>query len=112
MWEEGGRWRGRLQPPGPDDLSVSSRSEAACLGKLREQAGPEATLTVEVTPALVGVAEAAGILGWDKRRIFTYISRGSFPEPVAHLASGRVWRREDIEAYVAARRGRARPKRG
>jgi predicted DNA-binding transcriptional regulator AlpA len=66
-------------------------------------AGPGATLTVEVLPALVGVAEAAAILGWDKRRIFTYISRRSFPEPVALLASGRVWRREDIESYASGR---------
>ena len=40
---------------------------------------------MEVVPDLVGVAEAAEILGWDKRRVFTYISRGSFPEPIAML---------------------------
>ena len=61
-------------------------------------------LTVEVLPELVGVAEAAAILGWDKRRVFTYISRGSFPEPIAKLASGRVWRRDDIQAYARRRR--------
>jgi predicted DNA-binding transcriptional regulator AlpA len=61
-------------------------------------------LTIEVVPELVGVAEAAEILGWDKRRIFTYISRSSFPEPVAMLASGRVWRRDDIEEYARGRR--------
>jgi predicted DNA-binding transcriptional regulator AlpA len=63
---------------------------------------------VETVPDLVGVAEAAAILGWDKRRVFTYISRGSFPEPVVHLASGRVWRKTDVEAYARERRRRRR----
>jgi len=65
-------------------------------------------LTVELEPALVGVAEAAAILGWDKRRVATYIERGSFPEPIASLASGRVWRREDVEAFARAFRRRQR----
>jgi len=58
------------------------------------------------TPGIVGVAEAAEILGWDKRRIFTYLSRGSFPEPLTALASGRVWRRSDIEDFARDRRSR------
>jgi hypothetical protein len=60
------------------------------------------SVVVEVTPALAGVAEAAAILGWDRRRVITYVDRGSFPEPVARLASGRVWRREDVEAFGRA----------
>jgi hypothetical protein len=58
-------------------------------------------------PDVVGVAEAAEIMGWDKRRVVTYIDRGSFPEPITSLASGRIWLREDVEAYAdgwAARR--------
>ena len=77
------------------------------LARLRNDAG-KATLLVESVPDLVGVSEAAAVLGWDKRRVFTYIARGSFPEPVAFLASGRVWRREDIERYARERR---RPRR-
>ncbi len=70
-------------------------------------------MTVEVIPRLVGVAEAAALLGWDKRRIFTYLSRGSFPEPVAALASGRVWRMDDIEAFARTwRRRRSREAEG
>jgi predicted DNA-binding transcriptional regulator AlpA len=75
---------------------------------LRRRAG-RGVLTVEEVPRLVGVAEAASLLGWDRRRIFTYLSRGSFPEPVAALASGRVWLRSDIEAFAETRR-RARPR--
>jgi predicted DNA-binding transcriptional regulator AlpA len=73
------------------------------MAALRRRAG-KYPLTILELPELAGVSEAAAILGWDKRRIFTYLSRGSFPEPVAALASGRVWRRADIEAYAAARR--------
>ena len=92
MWEDGGRWHGRLEGRNPAAVSCSSREE--CLRELRRVAGDE-LLTVQETPRLVGVAEAASILGWDKRRIFTYLSRGSFPEPVAALASGRVWLRSE-----------------
>jgi hypothetical protein len=60
---------------------------------------------------LAGVAEAAAILGWDKRRVATYARRGSFPEPVASLAGGRVWRRADVEAFAAAFRERQRRRR-
>ena len=104
MWEDGGRWHGRVEAPAT--AAVSSTSREGCLAALRRRAGRR-RLTVVETPRLVGVAEAAAILGWDKRRIFTYLSRGSFPEPLAALDSGRVWRRSDIEAYVRARRRKA-----
>ncbi|HEY7280066.1 MAG TPA: hypothetical protein VID47_00625 [Actinomycetota bacterium] len=107
MWETDGRWRARLS----DATEVTAGSRDECLRRLRSEAG-DATLTVEVEPRLVGVAEAAAILGWDKRRIFTYLGRGAFPEPVALLASGRVWRRDDVEAFArtrtTARAGRRR----
>ena len=51
---------------------------------------------------LVGVKEAAEILGWDPRRVATYRSRGSFPAPVAELAMGPVWLRRQIEEYKNA----------
>src|SRR5207247_6348114 len=86
MWREGARWFGRLDRSGAP--TRSARSRPACVALLRRDAG-RATLTVEVVPDLVGVAEAAEILEWDKRRIFTYISRDSFPQPVAKLVSGR-----------------------
>ncbi len=112
MWEERGRWRGRLEGA-PEAESVAASSRNACLARLRKTAGREATMTVEVIPRLVGVAEAAALLGWDKRRIFTYLSRGSFPEPVAALASGRVWRMDDIEAFARTwRRRRSREAEG
>jgi len=33
----------------------------------------------------------------------TYVDRGSFPEPLAALAGGRVWRRDDVEAFARDR---------
>ncbi len=63
-------------------------------------------LLVQETPELVGVSEAAAILGWDRRRVATYVSRGAFPAEVAALASGRIWRRADVEAFARDRRRR------
>jgi hypothetical protein len=57
---------------------------------------------VDVIPRLAGVAEAAQVMGWDKRRVVTYIDRGRFPEPIQSLASGRVWVRAEVEAFAEA----------
>ena len=104
-------WTGRVLPNGGP---IEAATRERLLGKLRDAAGDDVVLTVEMIPSLVGVAEAAAILGWDKRRVVTYVDRGSFPAPVAHLASGRVWLRDDVEAFARsfrrrrARRGRRR----
>jgi hypothetical protein len=87
-------------------VEVTATSRHGCLQELRGVAGDDAVLTVEVIPAVAGVAEAAEITGWDKRRVVTYIDRGHFPEPLAWLASGRIWLREDLEAYAADWRAR------
>lgn len=97
-------WIGRV-----GGTEIRRRTLEGCLAGIRRAAGRDAVLTVEVVPDLVGVAEASEILGWDRRRVSTYVRRGAFPEPVASLASGRVWRREDVEAFGRdrlARKGR------
>ncbi|MGG3884325.1 helix-turn-helix transcriptional regulator [Brevibacillus panacihumi] len=58
----------------------------------------------EKIPPLVGLAEAAEMLGWDKRQISTYINRGKFPEPIQRLASGPIWTYKQIEDYRDARK--------
>ncbi len=100
MWEAGGRWYARILDA-PAYIEVTGMSRHGCLQELRKVTGDDVTLTVDVIPAIVGVAEAAEIMGWDKRRVITYIDRGSFPEPITSLASGRIWLREDVEAYAA-----------
>ncbi|HEY2802891.1 MAG TPA: helix-turn-helix domain-containing protein [Actinomycetota bacterium] len=97
----GEAWHGRV---GAFEVD-GSREE--CLSALRAHASGMEPLAIEVLPRIAGVSEAAAILGWDKRRVMTYVRRGSFPEPFAHLASGRIWRREDVEAFAASKRKRS-----
>jgi hypothetical protein len=97
MHERSDGWHGSIPALRAE---VLAKSQSACLARLRRAAGDDAVLTIDVVPALVGVAEAAQILGWDRRRVITYVDRGSFPPPVASLASGRVWRRDDVEAFA------------
>jgi hypothetical protein len=99
MWETGGRWFAHILDVSAY-IEVTATSRAGCLEELRKVTGDDVDLMVEVIPAVVGVAEAAEIMGWDKRRVITYIDRGSFPEPLTTLASGRIWIREDIEGYA------------
>jgi hypothetical protein len=105
MWESGGRWYARILDASAY-IEVTGVSRHQCLDELRKVTGDDVTLAVEIVPDVVGVAEAAEIMGWDKRRVVTYIDRGSFPEPLTSLASGRIWLREDVETY--AREWRAR----
>jgi hypothetical protein len=100
VWATGGRWYAHILDA-PAYIEVTGTSQASCVRELRKVVGDEATLTLEVIPQVVGVSEAAEILGWDKRRVVTYIDRGSFPEPLTALASGRIWLREDVESYAA-----------
>jgi predicted DNA-binding transcriptional regulator AlpA len=100
MWEAGGRWFAHILDV-PAYIEVTGTSRGACLAELRKVTGEDVDLTIDVIPAVVGVAEAAEIMGWDKRRVITYIDRGSFPEPITALASGRIWLREDVEEYAA-----------
>jgi hypothetical protein len=50
-------------------------------------------------------------MGWDKRRVVTYIDRGRFPEPIQSLASGRVWLRQDLERFAQAWHARQKERR-
>jgi len=99
MWEAGGRWFAHVLDV-PAYIEVTGTSRGSCLVELRKATGDNVDLIIEVIPAVVGVAEAAEIMGWDKRRVITYIDRGSFPEPIGTLASGRIWLREDVEDYA------------
>lgn len=50
-------------------------------------------------PPLVGVTDAAEILGWSKQQVNVYLSRGKFPEPIQRISSGPIWTRQQILDY-------------
>jgi hypothetical protein len=98
MWETGGRWYAHILDA-PAYIEVTGVSRRQCIEELVKVTGEDLRVVIEVIPQVVGVAESAEIMGWDKRRVVTYIDRGSFPEPLTSLASGRLWLREDVEEY-------------
>lgn len=49
---------------------------------------------------LVGLSEAAQILGWDKRKLATYIKRGKFITPIQRLASGPIWTEKQVMEWM------------
>lgn len=55
---------------------------------------------------LVGAAEVAEILGVSRQRVTQLVARPDFPAPVAVLAMGKVWARDDVEAWAEARERR------
>ena len=62
---------------------------------------------------LMGVSEVAGLLGVTRQRV-TQLADGDFPEPVAVLASGRIWESSAIDLWAQANRNRpkGRPRGG
>jgi hypothetical protein len=102
---------------GEHEARVTGASRERALANLRRSLGRSLatdgnlTLIVEVVPRLAGVAEAAEVMGWDKRRVITYIDRGRFPEPIQSLASGRVWLRRDVEEFAEAWHARQKRRR-
>jgi prophage regulatory protein len=54
---------------------------------------------------LVGSAEIGRMLGVNRQRVQQLVNRDDFPKPEVVLNMGKVWKREDVEAW-ARRRGR------
>lgn len=58
-----------------------------------------------VTHHLVGSAEIADMLGGvSRQRVTQIVSKPGFPKPVVTLAMGQVWKRADIDAWIAKHR--------
>jgi predicted DNA-binding transcriptional regulator AlpA len=53
-----------------------------------------------MSPDLIGRQEVAQLLEVTTRTVQRYTERDDFPEPVERLATGRVWRRRDIERWA------------
>jgi predicted DNA-binding transcriptional regulator AlpA len=52
---------------------------------------------------LVGLTEIAKLSGVARNSAWRWSRRPDFPEPVARLATGPIWRRADIEAWACSR---------
>jgi predicted DNA-binding transcriptional regulator AlpA len=48
----------------------------------------------------MGVTEMADLLGLSRQRCDQLSRTKGFPDPVAELASGRVWNTEDVERWA------------
>ncbi|RIV37831.1 hypothetical protein [Micromonospora radicis] len=54
---------------------------------------------------LVGSHEIRIMLGGiSKQRVYVITSNRNFPEPVADLMQGKVWRKSDVEAWIRQHR--------
>lgn len=52
---------------------------------------------------LVGAAEIQLLLGVGRQRAYQLAQYPDFPEPVARLKAGAIWRREDVIEWARAR---------
>jgi prophage regulatory protein len=55
-----------------------------------------------VPPDLVGSAEIGSLFGVSRQRVDQITRSEGFPQPVAELASGRIWNREAVIAWAKA----------
>lgn len=61
-----------------------------------------------MTPRLVGIREIAQLLSVSRQRADQLVRTKGFPDPVADLASGRIWARADVVRWAGAN-GRSVP---
>ena len=64
-----------------------------------------------MSPDLVGFGELPKLLGVSRATAARLAKREDFPVPIEQLASGRVWRRRDVERWAKKHppRGPGRP---
>lgn len=73
-------------------------------GKLPRVKVPGQLFTVRLME-LVGAAEIRVMLGGiSKQRVYVITSHRNFPDPVADLVQGKVWRKSDVEAWIREHR--------
>ncbi len=52
---------------------------------------------------LMGTSEVAALLGISRQRVLVIAQQPGFPQPLAVLKMGNVWRGRDIQAWAARR---------
>jgi prophage regulatory protein len=55
----------------------------------------------------MGAHEIRVRMGISRQRVYQLARLPDFPAPVADLAQGKVWRADDVEAWIDARQRRA-----
>lgn len=55
-------------------------------------------------PELMGANEIRLRLRLSRERTYQLVNRRDFPPPIATLAMGQVWLKEDVEAWIAVHR--------
>lgn len=89
------RPRGVSAPPGP--LRLTCVKYIGPLSYVKDRVRPLGTRKLD----LVGVTEVKEFLGVSRQRVHQLIRDDTgFPNPVAELAAGRIWLREDIEEWA------------
>ena len=53
--------------------------------------------------ALMGTSEVAALLGISRQRVLVISRQAGFPQPLAILKMGNIWRGEDIRTWAATR---------
>ncbi len=53
---------------------------------------------------LMGTSEIAVLLGVSRQRVLVLAKHGDFPQPIAVLKMGNVWRGEDIRRWASEHR--------
>jgi prophage regulatory protein len=67
--------------------------------------GLEPLPSVNAVDDLVGAAEIRIMLGnVSRQRVNVVTNHKNFPDPVANLIMGKVWRRSDVEAWIKKHR--------
>lgn len=86
-----GRLTASGSPSAQDRILADERRGCARVGR-RKKIDPR---------DLVGLWEAAAIVGWTSKRLASYITmgRGGVPRPIAHLKCGPIWTRDQIIAW-------------
>lgn len=59
--------------------------------------------SLDLTPAMIGLAEIAELTGKSKQRIFQQSRNDDFPEPIARLSMGPIWSGTEIANYYNLR---------